>query len=60
MFTLLATTALAIPVAEPGKEIVRETPVEIRMLLEARQVDCLCVEGEYCCMYECTPDPSCG
>ena len=60
IFALLATTALAIPVADPIEGIVRKTPAEIRRLLEARQVVCLCVEGEWCCEFECVVDPSCG
>jgi hypothetical protein len=58
IFALLATTALAIPAAKPI-EGVRETPLEVRELLEARQVTCACIGGELCCVYFCNSDPDC-
>lgn len=58
ILALLATTALALPTAEPVVGA-RETPQEIREMLEARQATCVCIGGEYCCTFFCNPDPAC-
>jgi hypothetical protein len=58
ILSLVAALAFATPMPEP-KPNSRRTPAHIRDMLIARQVECLCDGGEWCCTYECTPDSSC-
>ena len=46
ILALFASVALAMPAAAPEPAPEPTTP-EIRALLKARQVSCICIEGKY-------------